>query len=177
MPSISSAKCWASAPSLRKCCDSEPTTTTTGSTLTSGSARFPWSGPRRAYARRTTSALGSTAWSATTSMASTSSSRAWSRARPFAPSCPSFPATIPTIASCTSNAAASRTTTFTYAMKFSAPWSYESHPFSPSTPLTTSMVILLWRKNFSAKGSPFVRTTMPSWPSPIPRRCRQPRIA
>src|SRR5258708_16337526 len=54
-------------------------------------------------------------------------------------------------------------------MKFSAPWSYESHPFSPSTPLTTSMVIPLWRKNFSDKGSPSVRTTMPSWPFPIPQ--------
>jgi hypothetical protein len=48
--------------------------------------------------------------------------------------------------------------------------------FSRFTPPTISMVIPSWKRNFSAKGSPSVRTIMPSSPFLIRRLCRQPRI-
>src|SRR5262249_17764828 len=101
--------------SARKFSASAPRITATGWRLTPAISTSPSNGRRRDCAKRTTSYRHYTAWRGGMPLASTSSSGAWNRAAPSASPCPSFPPKTPTTVFWQSSAAASPTTTSTFA--------------------------------------------------------------
>ena len=75
--------------------------------------RVPIEWAAKGVGKKTTSCPGCAGWNGRSGMASTSSSRAWSKARPFAPWCPSSPPPIPITVSSARTAAGSPITTST----------------------------------------------------------------
>jgi hypothetical protein len=100
--------------------------------------KIPWNGPKKGFARRTTSAPTCDQGSAGISSESTSSSRAWNWDPPSAPRFPGFPSRIPTTASSLGSIPATPTTTSMSATKCWAPSPYASHRSCLSPSPTTS---------------------------------------